>query len=95
MKNEKLFQEKLEWEWKCYMADMLKKSRECLFAEANIITMKKEIYLTLKKSDWTEYELDRFLAMDNMIDCLYLNLDESVRLTGEQIKEFLLEPIPD
>lgn len=70
--DKKYFKEKLEWEWKLFLQEMMSQSKENLISLAEMIVLKKRIYLILRKSEFTEKELTVLLSYNNMLDSLCL-----------------------
>lgn len=93
--DEKMYLEKLDWEWKTFCCDMTNTSRENLFCMAQMITAKKRIYDLLSKvEEFSDEELHSLLSMDHMIDTIYMRLPKkAVGYQVTDIKQAVVTPV--
>ena len=73
---QQLFSERIEWEWKIFKQEMMMTSKENVFMLAKTIFQKQQIYLALKKQEFSQEEIGKMLAYEHTIDGLYMELED-------------------
>ena len=73
---QQLFSERIEWEWKIFKQEMMMTSKENVFMLAKTIFQKQQIYLALKKQEFSQEEIGKMLASEHTIDGLYMELED-------------------
>ncbi len=73
---QQLFSERIEWEWKIFKQEMMMTSKENVFMLAKTIFQKQQIYLALKKQEFSQEEIGKMLVYEHTIDGLYMELED-------------------
>lgn len=84
-------EKKIDWEYEKFYLDMMRTSRENIFTKSKEIEYKKCICKKLKEvtQDLSENEMNVLMVKDNLIDYMFIFLNEKQIVTDNDIQRQL------